>query len=122
MQKIKENYDDENDILFVKPLKTFFGGCDVTNMLIKLGNLDISVFNGITFLLKLSEENNKKRSVYIGGDKIYSFITMDHVLKYIYNMGNNMIPYSITVDEENVYFLSPHCKFLKRLNIKDKNF
>ena len=34
-------------------------------------------------------------------------------------MGDNMIPYSIAIGEENIYFLSPHCKSIKRKNIKD---
>ena len=34
-------------------------------------------------------------------------------------MGDNMIPYSIAVGEENIYFLSPHCKCIKRAKIKD---
>ena len=29
-------------------------------------------------------------------------------------MGNNLTPYSIAVGEENIYFLIPHFKFLKR--------
>ena len=30
-----------------------------------------------------------------------------------------MIPHSIAVGEENLYFLSPHCKYTKRVNIRD---
>ena len=89
-------------------------------MLIKLGSSDDLVFfNGNTILLKISEENDKNRYVYIGGDKIYSFITNDHIPKYFSIMGNNMIPYSIAVGEENVYFLSPQCKYTKRVIIRE---
>ena len=42
-----------------KTFKFFLGKCDVTNMLIKLGSLDKSIFNGNTILPKISEENNK---------------------------------------------------------------
>ena len=79
-------------------------------MLIKLGSLDKSVFSGNTFLLKISEEKNKNSYVYVGANKVYSFITNDYILEYVSNMGDNMIPYSIAVGEENIYFLSPHCK------------
>ena len=34
-------------------------------------------------------------------------------------MGDNMIPYSTTIGEENIYFLPPHCKCIKRAKIKD---
>ena len=34
-------------------------------------------------------------------------------------MGDNMIPYSIAIGEDNIYFLSPHCKCIKRAKIKD---
>ena len=68
------------------------GKCDVTNILIKLGNLDKSIFSGNTFLLKISEENIKNKYLYVGANKIYSFITNDHILEYKSNMGDNMIP------------------------------
>ena len=51
--------------------------------------------------------------------KIYSFLTNDHILEYISNMGDNMIPYSIAIGEEDIYFLSPHCNYIKRAKIKD---
>ena len=88
-------------------------------MLSKIGALDKSVFNGNTILLKISEENEENRYLYIGGDKIHSFITNDHILNNISNMGNNMIPYSIAIGEENINFPSPHYKHIKRKNIKD---
>ena len=89
-------------------------------MLLKLGSLDESVYFGNTILLKIIEESNKNRYVYIGGDKIYSFITNDHTPKYNSNKGNNMIPYSIAVVEGIIYFLSPHFKNIKRANVKDE--
>ena len=56
IQKLKIIYKDEKNILCVKPLETFLGKCDVTKMLIKLGSLDKSVFNGYKTLLEISEE------------------------------------------------------------------
>ena len=99
-------------------MEKFLGKGDVTNMLIKLGSLDKSVISGNTILLK-EEENNKNRYVYVGANKIYSFITNDHILEYISNMGDNTIPYAVAIGEENIYFLSPHCKCIKRAKIKD---
>ena len=81
----------------------------MTNLIIKLGSLDDSVFNGNTILHEISEENNKNRYVYIGGDKIYFFKTDDHVPRYVFNMGNNMIPYSTAVGEKmDTFFSSLH--------------
>ena len=47
-----------------------------------------------------------------------SFLTNDKSYKYISNKGNNLIPCSIAIGEENIYFLTPHFKFIKRENIK----
>ena len=117
--KHKNTYDDDTIILRTKLTELFYGKSDLTNMLIKLGSLDYSVFNGKTILLKISEENNKNRYLYIDGDKIYSFINNDLILTKVANMGNNMIPYSTAVGEENVYFLSPHCNYTKRVIVRD---
>ena len=81
--------------------------------------MDYSVFVGNTFLLEISEESTKNRYVFVGAIKIYSFVTNDHILEYISNMGHNKIPYSIAIGEENVYFLSPHCKYTRSVVIKD---
>ena len=45
---------------------------------------------------------------------ICSFLSDDVNYKYISNMGNNLIPYSIAIGEENIYFLTPDFKFIKR--------
>ena len=45
---------------------------------------------------------------------ICSFLSDDINYKYISNMGNNLIPYSITIGKENIYFLTSHFKFTKR--------
>ena len=34
-------------------------------------------------------------------------------------MGNNRTPYSIAVGHENIYFLTPHFKFIKREKVID---
>ena len=34
-------------------------------------------------------------------------------------MGNNLIPYSIALGEENVYFCFTLCKYTKRIKIRD---
>ena len=37
-------------------------------------------------------------------------------------MGNNLIPYSIAKSGENIYFLNPHCKFIRRNKINYDDF
>ena len=118
-QKFKNIFDQENNISCVRPLEKFLGKCNGTNMLIKLGSFDKSVFSGNTILLEISDENNKNSYVYVGASKIYSFLTNDHILEYISNMRDNMIPYSIAIGEENINFVSPRCKCIKRAKIKD---
>ena len=90
-------------------------------MLIKSGNLKKSIFSGKTILLKISEENNKNKYLYVGANKLYSFINNDHLLEYISNMGDNMTLYSIAIGEENKYFLSPHCKCMKEQKLWTMN-
>ena len=43
-----------------------------------------------------------------------SFLTNDNFYEYISNMRNNLTPYSIAVGDENIYFLTPHFKFVRR--------
>ena len=64
------------------------------------------VFDGNTILLKLSEENDKHRYFYIGGDMVCSFLTNDKIYKYISNMGNNLVPSSIATGGESIFFNS----------------
>ena len=85
------------------------------------GAKDKKVFDGITILLKVSEENNKHRYVYIGGDMVCSFVTNDRIYKYISNMGNNLTPYSIAIGWENIYYLTPYFKFTKKENIDEND-
>ena len=81
------------------------------------GANDEEVFNGNTILLKIGKENNKHRYVYIGGDQVCRFLTNDKIYKYISNMGNNLVPYSIAIGWENIYYLTPYLKFIKKENI-----
>ena len=68
---------------------------------------DKEVFNGNTVLLKIGEEKNKHRYVYIGDDQVCRFLTNDKSYKYISNMGNNLVPYSVAIGWENIYYLTP---------------
>ena len=45
------------------------------------------IFDGNSILLKISEENDKHRWIYIGGDKVCSFLTNDDIYNYISTMG-----------------------------------
>ena len=83
VQKLKDVLDDENIIYKVNPIQTFIGKslcCDMTE---SSGAEDKEFFNGNTILLRVSEENNKHRYVYIGGDMVCSFLTNDKIYKYI---------------------------------------
>ena len=65
-------------------------------------------------LLKKSEENDKHRWVYIGGDKVSSFLTNHDIYKYISKSGNNLTSYSFAIGSEQIYFPTPLFKFIKR--------
>ena len=78
------------------------------------GAYEKNFFDGNTILLKLSEENDKHRWMYIGCDKVCSFLTNDDIYKYISNMGNNLTPYSLAIGSDYIYFFTPYFKFVKR--------
>ena len=69
----------------------------------------------------MSEENDKRRYLYIGGDVVCTFLTIGKIYKYISNMGNNLPPHSIAVGCENIYFLTPYFKFIIKEKINDDN-
>ena len=117
VQKLKDVSDDKNIIYQVNPMEIFIGKsllCDMTEF---SEARDKEVFDGNTILLKVSEENNKHRYVYIGGNMVCSFLTDDRIYKYISNMGNNLTPYSIAIGWENIYYLTPHFKYIKKENV-----
>ena len=80
------------------------------------------VFDGNTILLKVSEEKNKHRCLYIGGDKICSFVTNDRIYKYILSVGNNLSPCSIAKGRENIFYLTLNFRFTKEENIDEDEF
>ena len=95
-------------------MSTFLGKSQVCNMTMFSGALNKSVFDGNTILPKISEENGRHKHVYIGGDKICSFMTSDIVYDYISNMGNYLCPYSVAMGEENYYLLASNFEFNKK--------
>ena len=117
VQNLKDVAEDENIIYKVNPMETFIGKSLCCDMIEFSGARDKEVFNGNTILLKIGEENNKHRYVYIGGDRVCSFLTNDKIYKYISNMGNNLTPYSIAIGWENIYYLTPFFRFIKKANV-----
>ena len=82
-------------------METFLGKSQLCDMFEFLGAQDKVVFNGNTILLKIGEENDKHRYVYIGGDMICCSLTNDDTYKYISSMGNKLTPYSVAIGWEN---------------------
>ena len=119
VQKFEDISDDKNTIYCVKPLEILLGKSESFIMTAFSGAFNKPVFDGNTILLNISEENNKHRYLYIAGDMVCSFLTNDKIYKFISNMGNNLIPYSIAIGEENIYFLTPDFKFINRETIKN---
>ena len=95
-------------------MRIFSGKSQVCNMTKFSRTFDKDVFDGNTFLLKISEENGKHKYVYIGGDMVCSFTTTDCIYEYISNMGNELCPYSEATGGENYYLLAPNFKFNKK--------
>ena len=65
----------KKQIFCVKPLEIFLSKSKVCGMTLMSKALDKSVFDGITFLLKINEESGKHRYVYFGGVMIDSSLT-----------------------------------------------
>ena len=87
VQKFEVISDDKNIIYKVNPMESFLGKSQLCDMTKFSGAEDKEVFDGNTILLKISEENDKHRYLYIGGDKICSFLTNDKIYKYIQIWG-----------------------------------
>ena len=81
VQKSKYISVDKNTIYCVKPLEIFVvksKSCLITAF---SGDLDKPVFDGNTFLLKISGEKDENRYLYIGGDMECSFLNNDKIYK-----------------------------------------
>ena len=114
VQKFEDISSGENTIYCVQPMSIFLGKSQVCNITMFSGALNKSVFDGNTILPEISEENNKHKYLYIGGDMVFSFMTSDNFYENFSNMGNNLSPSSLAKGEENYYFFTPNFKFMKK--------
>ena len=117
VHKFEDISHDKNIIYKVYPMETFLGKSESCMMTAMSGAFDKSIFDGNTNLLKIGQEKDKNRYVYIGGVMICSFVTNDNIYKYISNMGNNLTPYSIAIGYEKIYFLFRFFKYVKKEKI-----
>ena len=102
VQKLEDVSEDKNILYKINPMETLLGKSESCTMTAISGAFNKSVFDGNTVLLEVSEEDNKHRYVYIGGDKICSFVTNDRIYKDISNKGINLSPCSIAIGRENI--------------------
>ena len=65
-------------------------------------------------MLERGEENDRYRYVNFSDDSVCFFLTIDDFRRFISNMGKNLTPYIIAIGEENIYFLTPHFKFIEK--------
>ena len=86
VKKFEDIANHEYNIFCVKPLEKLLGKSEICDMTLMSGAFDKSVFDGNTILLKLCEENDRHKYVYIVGDMLFSFPTNDKIHKYISNM------------------------------------
>ena len=114
VQKLEDVSGDKNIIYKVNPMETFIGKNQLCEMTRISGAEDKEVHDGNTILIKVGVENDKHRYVYIGGDKVCSFLTNDKNYKYISNMGNNFVLYCLAKGWENIYYLTPYFKFFRK--------
>ena len=119
VHKIEDIDDDKKIIYEVHPMEVLLGKSKCCMITAYSGAFNRECFVGNTILLKIGEENNEHRYVYIGGDMVCSFLTNDEIYNYISNMGSMLSPYSIAIGEKNIYYLKPHFKFKKKENIDE---
>ena len=113
-QRFKDISDFKNKILCVRPLRMILGKNEICTKKEISGAYDKEKYDVNTILIKMSEENDKHRWVFISGDKVCSLLTNDDIFYYIPKMGNKVTPYSIAIGDEYMYFLTPQFKFNKR--------
>ena len=86
-------------ILEYNPIKIFIGYSNLDEMTEYSGSYGPS-YNGNSILLQIGEANY----IYIG-ESIKSFTTTSQIIKYESPVGNNDVPYSYAIDEnEQVYW------------------
>ena len=73
VQRFEDISNNENTIFNIKPIETFLGKSQARDMIAMSGAFDKSVFDGNTILLEISEENDRHRYVYIGGNMCVLF-------------------------------------------------
>ena len=95
-------------------METFLGKSQSCRKTTLSGAFNEGCFDGNTILLKVGIENGKHKYVYIGGDMVCSFMTIDNIYEYISNMENNICPYSVATGEKKYYLLAPNFKFIKK--------
>ena len=103
VQKFEKISNDENTIYSAKTMIIFLGKSQICKMTMFSGAFDKKEFDGNTILLEISEENEKHKYVYIGGDMVCSFMTSDNIYEYISNMGNSLSLYSVATGGKNCY-------------------
>ena len=79
VQKIEDIDDDKKIISEVLPMEIFLGKSKCCMKTAYSGAFDRECFVGNTILLKIGEESNKHRYVFIGGDMVCSFLTNDTI-------------------------------------------
>ena len=112
---------DKNIIYSILPMEIFLGKSKVCEMTSHSGAYDKLCHDGNTILVKVDIQNEKNNYVHIDGSMIVSFLTNDNIYKCISNMGNNLSPYSVAIGCENIYYLAPFFRIIKRENIDIDN-
>ena len=111
-----EKYKFDHPFLSFHAKNIFNGESKVCKMTEFSGAADNSSDFDVNTLL-LQGENNE--NLYFSGLEIFKFKTGDKIIDYISLMGNNMIPFVITVGEKYTYFLYRRYKFIENDKIEE---
>ena len=80
-QKFEDISNHENNVFCANFLEIFLSKSKICEMTLMSGAFHKSVFDGKTILIKISEEKDKHRYVFIGGDLTCSFLTNDNIYR-----------------------------------------
>ena len=111
---IYEKNKFDQPFLSFQTKNTFIGKSKLCSMTEVSGALNISNFDGNTFLLECEDS----KYFYFSGLEIFESGTDDKILDYISLMGNNMIPYTFAVGEKYTFFRSTHYFFLNKIKLR----
>ena len=109
--------DNKEKIAFNNVEKIFIGEhCLIDD----INNYDKEVEKGNSILLQLKSDNQNYKYIFIG-HCVYSFETIDEIVKFSSNLGFSRVQYAAAYGEQNIYYLTDRYEYIPYDTIEDEN-